>query len=49
MVSGMDVTTGRLNLEDKLIKYIDKLIDKNMEESALTTDELELIIKYLKR
>ena len=44
----MEVAQKRLDLEDKLIQYIDKLIGKTMEGSALSSDKLELIIQYLK-
>ena len=49
MVNKMEIAQRKLNLEDKLILYIDnKLIDKNMEDTVLATDKLELIIRYLK-
>ena len=48
MVNKMNLVQKRFDLEDKLIRYIDKLIDKNMEESSLSNDKLELVIKYLK-
>ena len=48
MVDKMTVLSNKLQLEDKLIQYINKVIDKNMEESSLSNVELELIIQYLK-
>ena len=39
---------NKLELENKLIQYLDNLIDKNMEETSLSADKLELIIEYLK-
>ena len=44
----MEVGQKKLDLEDKLIQYINKMIDKTMEETALSSSSLELIIQYLK-
>lgn len=44
----MEILKKKLNLEEKLIQYIEKLIDKNMKQSSLPSDKLELIIRYFR-
>lgn len=44
----MEKNVKKLGLEVKLIEYMDKMIDRNMDEVSLGSDKLDLIIKYLK-